>query len=96
LLDDDEYIRSNVIDSVSQSGGLVVLQLVRRNDGLFDVFTAKRGRLPEVTHEALPVEQARDVWSEILLEMFRRMTDDQDEVPDLVAGRIRSLMPPES
>lgn len=91
MLDDSEYVRSNVLDSIAESSGLVVLQLVGRNDGLFDVYRAKRGRLPEAVESGLSEEQARQWWAKPLAEMFRQMTTDPDELAMLISGRIESL-----
>ena len=95
MLNEDEYIRSNVLDSVSGKGGLVVLQLVIRNDGLYDVYRAVRMRLPTTLKQALPVEEARKFWGHTLREMFKRMTDESDEIAMLVEGRLNGIFPPE-
>lgn len=94
MLDDDsDYIRSGVIDSIAEAGGLVVLQLVLRSDGLYDIYHTKRGRFPDVLQSAIPAEAAREFWADALLRMFRQVTEEQDEVPMLVDGRIKSLFP---
>lgn len=94
MLDDDEYIRSSVLDSVSDTSGLVVLQLIIRNDGLYDVYRAVRGRLPSIVEEALQVDEARDFWSQALQELFSRVCDEQDDTAMLVAGRLKGIFPP--
>lgn len=91
MLEDSEYLRSNVLDSIAESGGLVVLQLIGRNDGLYDIYRAKRGRFPEPVATDLALEQAREFWAKALREMFVSMSNDGEELEMLVAGRIESL-----
>lgn len=88
---DSDYIRSAVIDSIAESGGLVVLQLVGRDDGLYDIYRAKRGRLPETIESDLSAAAAREFWANALTRMFERFAEDGDELSLLVGGRIASL-----
>ncbi|HET7797341.1 MAG TPA: hypothetical protein VFK72_05630 [Nevskia sp.] len=88
---DSDYIRSSILDSIAESGGLVVLQLVGRNDGLYDIYRAKRGRLPETVASDLSAADAREYWAKALTRMFEQFAEDGDELAFMVGGRVASL-----